>query len=110
MTKPIPDNITANRETKTLEIRWKSGEICTYSFSLLRQACPCAVCKGEESPQEEDLGFDGLNLPLIDGRATMIKKIELVGNYALTIEWEDGHHYGIYNWDYLKSLCSPDHN
>ena len=37
--------------------------------------------------------------------ATMVRKLELVGSYALTIEWEDGHHYGIYNWHYLRALC-----
>ena len=25
--------------------------------------------------------------------------------YALTIVWEDGHDYGIYNWHYLRALC-----
>jgi DUF971 family protein len=23
----------------------------------------------------------------------------------LTIVWEDGHDYGIYNWHYLRALC-----
>ena len=105
MANPIPDDITANRASKTLTIHWKSGETCQYSFSLLRKACPCAVCKGEGPAEDPDLGFDGLNLPLVDSRSTMIKKVELVGNYALNIEWEDGHHYGIYNWEYLMALC-----
>ena len=37
--------------------------------------------------------------------ATNLKNLEAVGAYAITIEWEDGHHYGIYNWNYLRELC-----
>ena len=31
--------------------------------------------------------------------------IVAVGSYALTIVWEDGHDYGIFNWHYLRALC-----
>lgn len=40
-----------------------------------------------------------------DSPQTRIRNIEVVGAYAMTIEWEDGHHYGIYNWKYLRALC-----
>jgi len=23
----------------------------------------------------------------------------------VTIEWEDGHHYGIYQWQFLRDIC-----
>jgi DUF971 family protein len=44
-------------------------------------------------------------LVLPDSPATRLRNIEAVGNYAITIEWEDGHHFGIYRWDYLRELC-----
>jgi DUF971 family protein len=44
-------------------------------------------------------------LPDEDVPATRLNSLEAVGSYALTIEWEDGHHYGIYTWDYLRALC-----
>jgi DUF971 family protein len=37
--------------------------------------------------------------------ATRLRNLEAVGSYALTPEWEDGHHYGIYTWRYLRALC-----
>ena len=40
-----------------------------------------------------------------DSAATRLTRIEAVGQYAITIEWEDGHHYGIYNWHFLRALC-----
>jgi DUF971 family protein len=32
---------------------------------------------------------------------------ELVGNYALRIRFSDGHHTGIYSWEYLKQIEPP---
>jgi DUF971 family protein len=33
-----------------------------------------------------------------------ITAIELVGNYALRLTFDDGHDTGIYAWDYLRDL------
>lgn len=44
-------------------------------------------------------------LPEEDSPATNLQNIEAVGTYAVTIEWKDGHHYGIYSWNYLRALC-----
>jgi DUF971 family protein len=32
-------------------------------------------------------------------------KIEIIGRYAITIHWSDGHHTGIYSFDLLRKLC-----
>jgi DUF971 family protein len=44
-------------------------------------------------------------MPEENSPAVKMRNLEAVGTYALTIEWEDGHHYGIYNWHYLRALC-----
>jgi len=31
--------------------------------------------------------------------------LQLVGNYAITIQWSDGHSTGIYAFDKLRQLC-----
>ena len=31
--------------------------------------------------------------------------LSAVGNYALSIEWSDGHRTGIYSWDMLRAIC-----
>ena len=33
------------------------------------------------------------------------KRIELVGQYAISIEWSDGHSTGIYNFRDLRKGC-----
>ena len=45
-------------------------------------------------------------LPDEDSPATRLRGLEAVGSYAITFEWEDGHHYGIYTWQFLRELCS----
>jgi ATP-binding protein involved in chromosome partitioning len=32
------------------------------------------------------------------------RAIASVGNYAITINWNDGHSTGIYSFDYLRAL------
>lgn len=100
-----PTGITANRESSSLGITWNDGHASSYSFSLLRHACPCAECRGGHAnmgPEPDPAVFFMMEE---DIPATRLKNLEAVGAYAITIEWEDGHHYGIYNWNYLRSLC-----
>jgi DUF971 family protein len=44
-------------------------------------------------------------LTLKPARSYKIERLELIGNYALQPTWDDGHHTGIYTWDYLYKLC-----
>ena len=30
---------------------------------------------------------------------------EPVGNYAIRINWSDGHNSGIYSWEHLRRIC-----
>jgi DUF971 family protein len=105
MSENRPSGITANRHTGELTITWKDGHVSSYSSSLLRHACPCAECRGghdKMGSQPDPLVF---SMADEDIPATRLRNLEAVGTYALTIEWEDGHHYGIYNWNYLRALC-----
>lgn len=47
-------------------------------------------------------------LDLIPAQVYTVEKVEIVGNYALQFYWSDGHHTGIYTWDYLYRLCPPE--
>ena len=37
-------------------------------------------------------------------RLVKLKTVAPVGNYALKLEFDDGHNTGIFSWDYLASL------
>jgi DUF971 family protein len=105
-----PANITANKKTREFIITWEDGHVGVYPFGLLRAACPCAQCRGGHEnmrPEPEPAVFA---MQLEDTPATRIINIKAVGSYAITIAWEDGHDYGIYNWHYLRALCPcPEH-
>ena len=53
--------------------------------------------------QEPDPDVFHSDLP--ETTATRMRSLEGIGTYAVSIEWEDGHAYGIYNWHYLRALC-----
>jgi len=36
-----------------------------------------------------------------------VLKAELVGNYALRIDWSDDHGSGIYSFEYLREISPP---
>jgi len=105
MSEIRPVGIEANRNSSQLTIRWSDGHASEYGFSLLRYACPCAECRGGHANMRSEPDPEVFTRAPQESPATMIRKVEAVGSYALTIEWEDGHHYGIYTWHFLRALC-----
>jgi DUF971 family protein len=97
--------ITADRDARILTVAWNDGHTSHYPFGLLRAACPCASCRGGHENMSATPDADVFDKALPESAATRIKQVELVGSYAITFEWEDGHHYGIFNWYYLRALC-----
>ena len=86
------------REKEFLDITWNDGVNESIKLSNLRNLCPCAVCNAEK----EECGDS--YIPLYTKEQLTITKMKIVGNYALSIEWEDGHNTGLYDFTYLKSL------
>jgi len=105
MDKYTPTGITADREKREFSISWSDGHESIYSFTLLRNACPCAECRGGHEKMSANPDPEVWSLPEENTLKTRLKNVEAVGAYAITIEWEDGHHFGIYNWNYLRALC-----
>jgi DUF971 family protein len=104
---PRPSSITLDKTKGILTITWKDGALCNYPLSHLREACPCAECRGGH----ENMGPAGDPeniLALTPKRSYKIESIEPVGNYALQPFWEDGHHAGIFTWEYLRKICVPE--
>jgi DUF971 family protein len=100
-----PEKITANRGSAELTIVWNDGHTSVYPFGLLRAACPCASCRGGHENMRSDPDPEVFFHVLPDSPQTRLKNIEGIGSYAISFEWEDGHHFGIYNWSYLRKLC-----
>ncbi len=105
MATPRPTGITADRDRKILVITWNDGHLSEYPFAGLREACPCAECRGGHEnmggPPDPGVFF----IPLSPAKSDRLTDLQAVGNYALQFTWADGHQYGIYTWDYLRGLC-----
>ncbi len=101
--RPVRMNLQRERQ---LEIDWADGKHCVYPISLLRTMCPCAKCR--EVRQEREAKKSRLQiLPGNFAQPITALKAELVGNYAIRIEWSDQHATGIYSFRYLRDICTP---
>ena len=100
-----PKGIQIRRSQGILVIDWEDGHHSEYPLAGLRAACPCASCKGGHEGMTQHGSPDMLEIPIVSGKATELAGAEVVGNYALNLQWMDGHRYGIYQWDYLRDLC-----
>ena len=100
-----PTNITANREALEMKVNWSDGHESIYSFSLLRAACPCALCRGGHEKMTPEPDPEVFHTMLEENERTRLVTVRATGAYGITIVWEDAHDYGIYNWHYLRALC-----
>lgn len=100
---PAPLRLNLQRDLQ-LEIDWADGKRCVYPISLLRTMCPCATCR--EVRKDSQAGKSSLRiLPGNFTKPITALSAELVGNYALRIEWSDRHDAGIYSFRYLRDIC-----
>jgi ATP-binding protein involved in chromosome partitioning len=94
---PMPDEIVGLLRAK-ITLKWSDGHETVYAARDLRLACRCAMCVEETSGQ-------ALLDPATVAETVRAKGIELVGQYAIQIEWSDGHNTGIYNFRDLRANC-----
>ena len=101
-----PTGITANKTKRELTITWNDGHTSAYPFDLLRAACPCASCRGGHENMKPEPDPSVFILKMVESTSTRLSNVVATGSYAITLVWEDGHDYGIYNWHYLRALCT----
>lgn len=92
-----------------VDITWSDGHASHYDFAYLREKCPCATCNDERNKKNSMSSTPGLGpaLPMFKPKATA-RRANAVGNYAIHIEFSDGHSTGIYSFDLLRTLCPCD--
>jgi len=93
-----------------VDIAWSDGHTSHYDFGYLREQCPCALCNDERQKKSEAKfhpGATSLNSPLLPMYKPKLaaKSAHAVGNYALQIDFNDGHTAGIFSFDYLRTIC-----
>jgi DUF971 family protein len=85
---------------RTLGITWTDNRTDTFDVVELRRRCPCAMCIDEWThlPKLKEADVADSLRPL---------KIESVGQYALSIKFNDGHSTGIYTFQMLRKFGRP---
>ena len=95
-----------------VDIVWADQHTSHYDFTYLREHCPCAMCNDERQKKESMAVHAGSGpsfgtgavLPMYKPRPTA-RAAKAKGNYALQIDFSDGHTTGIYSYDYLRTIC-----
>jgi DUF971 family protein len=95
MVEPLQIIEESDRE---ISIKWSDETETSHNAVELRRACPCAGCvnewTGEKILKEENIAGD-----------LSFSHITIVGRYALTFHFSDGHDTGIFSFDYLRKLA-----
>ena len=83
-----------DRDNGRLLVLWDDDRRLEYPYDDLRNACPCAGCRGHSPGEVEPPNVVGVSL----------LRISEVGTYALRFEFSDQHDTGIYTWPYLQEI------
>ncbi len=91
-----PARIESYSPTEML-LTWTNGDEFAVPYIELRYYCPCAGCIDENS-----------------GRRTVVKEelnpevrptgVQLIGRYAVQIDWSDRHNTGMYHFERLHEI------
>src|SRR5579872_3907685 len=96
-TPPVRPADLGLNEQGGLTVRWEDGRESRFAPVFLRARCPCAGCV------EEWTGKRTVGEAEVD-KSVVCRGLHTVGNYAVQLDWSDGHQTGIYSWDYLLKL------
>ncbi len=93
--KVKPTDINLHQASHILEITFDDGKTFKLPTEYLRVYSPSAEVQGHGPGQEVlQLGKQDVN----------ITKIDMVGNYAIQLHFDDNHDTGIYSWETLYTL------
>jgi DUF971 family protein len=93
-----------------VDITWADNHTSHYDFAYLREECPCATCNEKRDQEQQNSGAKSA-APISSPALPMFKpKIRAqsasqVGNYAVQINFNDGHNTGIFSYEHLRAIC-----
>lgn len=95
MSDPTQPVRIGRRDPGHIVIEWGDGHTTDYTTAQLRRLCPCAECVHELTGRAL---LDPASVPddLIQ------RDVRLVGNYAIAVQFADGHSTGIYTFPALR--------
>lgn len=89
-----PTDITLHQKSKVLAVEYPDGANYRLPLEYLRVYSPSAEVRGHGGPME-----------LVTGKRDVgVTSIEPVGNYAIRLNFDDGHNTGLFSWEALREL------
>ncbi len=89
---PIPTEIKLHQKSRVLEISFNDGKTFQLPCEFLRVYSPSAEVRGHGPGQE---------ILQAGKQDVSITHIEPIGQYAIQLNFSDGHNTGLYSWDLL---------
>ncbi|MDH3346155.1 MAG: P-loop NTPase [Kiritimatiellaceae bacterium] len=86
-------------DASSITLRWLDGKkTVSVPNDVLRKSCACALCIDEMSRR-----------PILDPASVPndihAVKIETIGNYAIAVDWSDGHNSGFFPYKTIQELA-----
>lgn len=95
-----PVRVQAPRGADTMKIEWNDGSSTQHPHLVLRGLCPCAHCQGHQGGVRWVSEVEQPSSLMLE-----LQQVAQVGNYALGLQWADGHSGGIYTFEFLRRLA-----
>ena len=92
----IPTEICLNRTRTRLSITWEDGATVAFPAAWLRER--------SRDAGSIRVAVNGWAVPAVPDLT--ISNVEPIGNYAVRLEFSDGHDRGIFPWAYLAELAA----
>jgi DUF971 family protein len=102
---PKPKHLDLDKD-RALTIYWQDGRVSVYPIDYLRRMSPSADARELRKEMQQN-PLTVLPGGSAGGEPLRADSAELVGNYAVRLRFSDGHHTGLYSWDYLRRI-DPD--
>lgn len=90
-----PVEIRLKSGHRTLAVTYDDGAAFEIAAEMLRVMSPSAEVQGHSAAERVTVGGK---------RDVEIRAVEPVGNYAVRLQFSDGHSTGIFTWGYLRRL------
>jgi DUF971 family protein len=97
-TRPVwPTELRLSADRTSLVVSFEDGASFALPAEYLRVTSPSAEVQGHSAAERKT----------VPGKRTVrILGVDPIGNYAVRLDFDDGHNTGIYTWAYLHALGS----
>jgi DUF971 family protein len=96
-----PTNIDIKKD-EGVTLTFDDGSVVRFDLLTLRQACPCATCRGLRDQGQAAYPLPNSPLPL------RIDDARIHGAWGLNVTWNDGHATGIFPFESLRHWYDHD--